>query len=148
MSIDPNDPKLTAYALGELDDTERAEVEAQLKESEAARQTVNEVRKTAALLARELKAEPALALSDDQRKAIKAKAEQVYGGGKKSTPAKRLTLRRWWIPTSVAASLLIVGFLGYLQLGGLSRARELSPRLRARLENLRPSESGRCCRIV
>jgi len=125
MSIDPNDPKLTAYALGELDDTERAEVEAQLKESEAARQTVNEVRKTAALLTRELKAEPALALSDDQREAIDAKARQVYGGGKKSTTAKRLALRRWWIPTSVAASLLIVGFVGYVQLGGPYRAREL-----------------------
>ena len=46
MSIDPNDPKLTAYALGELDDTERAEVEAQLKESEAARRVVNEIRET------------------------------------------------------------------------------------------------------
>ncbi len=134
MSIDPNDPKLTAYALGELDDTERAEVEAQLKESEAARQTVNEIRKTAALLTRELKAEPALALSDDQRNAIEAKAEQVYGGGKKPAPVKRFSLRRWWIPTSVAASLLIVGFVGYMQLGGLSRARELSPRLRARLD--------------
>lgn len=146
MSVDPNDPKLTAYALGELDDTERAEIEAQLKESEATRQTVDEIRKTAALLTRELKAEPAPALSDDQREAIVAKAKQVYGGSKKLAPVKRLVLRRWWIPTSVAASLLIVGFIGYLQLGGLSRAREPSPQARAWYEELRypkaPWEKG------
>ncbi|UCC28708.1 MAG: von Willebrand factor type A domain-containing protein [Phycisphaerales bacterium] len=126
MSIDPNDPKLTAYALGELDDTERAEVEAQLKESEAARQTVNEIRETAALLTRELKAEPAPALSDDQRKAIESRAKQVYGGDMKSAPAKRLTLRRWWIPTSVAASLLIVVGIGYMLLPSLEAARRQS----------------------
>ena len=36
MKIDPNDPKLTAYALGELDEAERAAVERELIRSDAA----------------------------------------------------------------------------------------------------------------
>ena len=33
MRLDPDDPKLTAYALGELDETERVDLETQLKGS-------------------------------------------------------------------------------------------------------------------
>jgi hypothetical protein len=45
-----DDPKLTAYALGELDEADRAAVEAQLAEDEASRKFVQEVRETVAEL--------------------------------------------------------------------------------------------------
>ena len=66
MKIDPNDPKLTAYALGELDETERAAVERELIRSDAARQAVEEIRATAGLLKEELSSEPRLQLSESQ----------------------------------------------------------------------------------
>ena len=42
--LEPDDPKLTAYALGELDEGERQKIEAQLAGNEEARKTVREVR--------------------------------------------------------------------------------------------------------
>ena len=45
-----DDPKLTAYALGELNGDERAAVEAALRENPALRLIVEEIRATAAAL--------------------------------------------------------------------------------------------------
>ncbi len=42
-----DDPKLTAYALGELDATEAAEVETLIADDVAARKVVDEIRQTA-----------------------------------------------------------------------------------------------------
>jgi len=127
MNIDPDDPKLTAYALGELDDAERAEVEALLKKSEAARNAVDEIRKTAALLEKELTTEPAAGLTPEQRKAVEARIAQGNGKPAGALHTRPLLLRKWWIPTSLAASLLIVGMIGYVQFGlpTLSRSRAL-----------------------
>lgn len=66
MKIDPNDPKFTAYALGELDEAERAAVERELIRSDAARQTVEEIRATAGLLKEEFRSEPGFELSQSQ----------------------------------------------------------------------------------
>ncbi|HEX2853918.1 MAG TPA: von Willebrand factor type A domain-containing protein [Opitutaceae bacterium] len=55
-----DDPRLTAYALGELEADERAIVETMLRENPAARAAVEEIRATAAQLAAALAAEPAL----------------------------------------------------------------------------------------
>lgn len=57
-TISPDDPRLTAYALGELDETERAEVEALLQNSPAAQAAVDEIRATAAQLEAALGEEP------------------------------------------------------------------------------------------
>ena len=46
MSIDPDDPRLTAYALGELEDDDKADLEQLLAVSDEARRTVVEVRET------------------------------------------------------------------------------------------------------
>ena len=62
MSFDLDDPKLTAYALGELDEAERAEVEALVRQSPEVQRYVDEVRATArdleSHLRNELDAEP------------------------------------------------------------------------------------------
>lgn len=54
----PNDPKFTAYALGELDPAEQAEVEAALRDNPAARAAVEEIRATAGQLSAAFAAEP------------------------------------------------------------------------------------------
>src|SRR6185503_12278692 len=66
MKIDPNDPKLTAYALGELDEAEQAAVERELIRSDAARRAVDEIRAAAGLLKEELSSEPGFELSQSQ----------------------------------------------------------------------------------
>src|SRR5271166_4755201 len=68
MIFDTNDPRLTAYALGEIDPSERPEIEQLLADCDEARNVVAEIRQTAQWLAAELQKEPAtvstLALSN------------------------------------------------------------------------------------
>jgi Ca-activated chloride channel family protein len=54
MTIEPNDPKLTAYVLGELDADDRADVEMTLGESAECRQAVEEIRWTVGWLTSKL----------------------------------------------------------------------------------------------
>jgi len=54
----PDDPQLTAYALGELEAAERAAVEARLRDDPAARAAVEAIRATARQLETALAAEP------------------------------------------------------------------------------------------
>jgi len=68
-----DDPRLTAYALGELDQSEIPTVEALLAESAEARQWVDEVRQTAQELEGGLAEEPSPSLSAEQRRAINAR---------------------------------------------------------------------------
>lgn len=70
--IDVNDPRLTAYVLGELDEPERELVEEHLQSSNAARAAVEEIRKTVATLEAHLTAEPSIELTAEQRDAIEA----------------------------------------------------------------------------
>src|SRR5688572_1348567 len=57
----PDDPRLTAYALGELDPAETAAVEAALRNDPVAREIVADIRATAAQLEAALGAEPVAA---------------------------------------------------------------------------------------
>jgi Ca-activated chloride channel homolog len=75
MKLDPNDPRLTAYALGELDEAEQEAIERDLAHSEAARQTVVEIRATAELLREEFSNEPGLQLSEAQRSLVERKVQ-------------------------------------------------------------------------
>ena len=70
MKIDPNDPKFTAYALGELDEAEQAAVERELIRSDAARQAVEEIQATAGLLKEEFGNQPGFELSQSQNTLI------------------------------------------------------------------------------
>ena len=55
-NFDPDDPKWTAYVLGELDDSERVAVESELKSSLEARMLVEELRVASQLTKTELAA--------------------------------------------------------------------------------------------
>ncbi len=72
MSEEPlqNDPRLTAYALGELAFEERAAVEAELARSPESRRIVEEIQQMTHGLAAELSAEPYPMLTHRQRQAI------------------------------------------------------------------------------
>lgn len=74
MKFNTDDPRWTAYVLGELDDADRMEVERILESSEEARMLVEELRTATAILKDELKAEAPLTLSPGQRAAIYAAA--------------------------------------------------------------------------
>ena len=57
-TILPDDPRLTAYALGEMEPEERTEFEKLLRHDAAARLTVAEIRATVASLTTALAEEP------------------------------------------------------------------------------------------
>jgi Ca-activated chloride channel family protein len=76
MKINPDDPILTAYALGEVDEETRAAIEQALQESPEGQQAVAEVWQTAALLNRELDKEPCERLSEEQRQSVVAGASE------------------------------------------------------------------------
>src|SRR5208337_2016416 len=113
MIFDTNDPRLTAYALGEIDPAERSEIEQLLADCEEARNYVAEIRQTAQWLAVELQKEPAtvstLAIADHRLidQALKSAVPTVNS-------------RPWWRRRyrlmSMAATLLMGGTVGLVSL--------------------------------
>lgn len=65
--ITPDDPRLTAYALGEMEEAERAEFERRLEHDAEARALVGEIRVMAAALGPALAVEPVLAAATEGR---------------------------------------------------------------------------------
>ena len=113
MKIDPNDPRLTAYALGELADSDRIVFEAELAGDPAARQEVEQIRRAAGNLTAKLETEPCPRLEPEQRLVIQeriAPREKETGIG-----------FRWWMGLLAGAATLIL--VGGLMLPALSRAR-------------------------
>ena len=106
MSYDPEDPRLTAYALGELDhddaesEADRAAIEAMLADSPDARRAIDEVRATARLLTDRLHQESGPGLSEGHRDAIEGELTVTPKPGPRQS-------RTRWIPYAVAASLLV-----------------------------------------
>jgi Ca-activated chloride channel family protein len=101
-AFNPDDPRLTAFALGELDEQERAEFEQFLEGSEEAREAVSEIQETIGLLRDELVAEPAPSLTDEQRAAVAmasgavaATAEELPTVEVAATPVGTPVWRSW-----------------------------------------------------
>lgn len=111
-----DDPRLTAYALGELENAEdRAAVERLLQESPEARAEYEELKSFTATLGRELKAEPEAALTPDQRSDVLAVAHPTEGLNGRVVPfapasgkAKSPWYRQHWLPVGIAAVALFV----------------------------------------
>src|SRR5262249_29861786 len=72
MSIDRDNPKWTAYVLGELDASERAALESELESSEEAREFVQELRVAALMMKDGLAAHADATLTPEQRFSIQA----------------------------------------------------------------------------
>jgi anti-sigma factor RsiW len=106
MNTEIDELKLTAYALGELQEGERADVEAHLEDDPAGRAHVDEVRTTARLLSGALAEEEDVALTPLRHVAIERRLRE---GGDVDAGARLLPRRRnWGLWASVAASTLIV----------------------------------------
>lgn len=72
--IDFDDPKLTAYVLGELEESEKAELEQQLSANGGLKSAVDEMREFTDLLGNALNSESAPKLTDAQRQMIQSAA--------------------------------------------------------------------------
>ena len=80
MNFDSQDPKLTAFALGEIEDEkERSTIEEALEGSSVVRDEVEEIREMAKRLREELGKENARVLSDKQRRVITDRATKTKG---------------------------------------------------------------------
>ncbi|HEV3339771.1 MAG TPA: von Willebrand factor type A domain-containing protein [Pirellulales bacterium] len=108
---------LTAYALGELDDGQRAEIEARLRESADDRQAVDDLVRLGKLL-RTVAAQPPLtsspltqdSLTDRSPVLRQAVLAQLADAPQSQAPLRlpeRPPRRRFWLPLSLAASLAV-----------------------------------------
>jgi Ca-activated chloride channel family protein len=125
MKMTTDDPKLTAYALGELDPADRLEVEALLAESAEARQAVEDIRQTAAQLEHELKTEPCPRLSDVQRERLESElhsSQEDELAHRRSKPQREPPFAAWfsWLARA-AAVLLVLGMVGFLMMPSLTK---------------------------
>jgi Ca-activated chloride channel family protein len=103
MPIAPDDPRLTAFALGELDEAERPEFETLMNDDPEALALVAEIRATAKLLEDHLRAEAAPGLDPEHHRAIESCLETPKAPVE-STPARKP--RRARVELAVAASLV------------------------------------------
>ncbi len=74
------DEKLTAYALGELSESEKSEIEKQIKNDPKILKEVEEIRQMSAWLKEELSQEPLLKLSPKERNSIDEHFQKQNGG--------------------------------------------------------------------
>ena len=100
--IDQNDPRLTAYVLGELSHAEMIEIDQAIFLSPELADVVEEIRSTVGMLDEAYAGEEKLSLSDEQKVLFKAKPLV-----KKSDEARR------WIAVAIAASLAATMFGGW-----------------------------------
>ena len=93
----PDDPRLTAYALGELDEADRLEVEALIANDPEAVRQLADILATARLLTDQLRDETSTGLDPEQRRAIEERLE---------SPMVAKPRRRRWIRYALAASIV------------------------------------------
>ena len=100
MSINYDDPKWTAYVLGELGESERVMLESELESSEEAREYVRELRHAATMMKEGLAAHADPVLTRQQRAAVQQ-------------AALPRPVRRWFVPSlawagGLAAAVLLI----------------------------------------
>jgi anti-sigma factor RsiW len=93
MNFNPDDPRWTAYALGELDPAERARLDQICAADPAARKHVEEIRALAEWPARPSPPSPHWTLRPDQKSALQISQEP--------TPILRFPLR-WYVSLGAA----------------------------------------------
>ena len=82
--IDKNDPRLTAYVMGELDESELHEVTEAIEASHELKAEVEELRETIGLLDVAYKSEAKVCLGDEQRAVLNDAC--AAAGSKQVTP--------------------------------------------------------------
>lgn len=99
----PMDPQLTAYALGELQGEEAEQMKRMIEKDPEAKKYVEDIQATAQVLRQELRNEPALELSSEQKEKLFA-AAQAQGA---SPTGFFASFKRWHL--SLAGSLAVAG---------------------------------------
>ena len=108
MNFNPDDPKWTAYVLGEMEESARAALELELESSAEAREFVEELRFAVSIMKEGLAAETVLGLTPEQRTMVRASAG--------SRSESHNPFKQWlsmpgtptlWAAGLVAASLLV-----------------------------------------
>ncbi len=123
MPFDPNDDRLTAYALGELSAADRAAVDAEINDCAESRQFVAEVRETARLLTEQFQQESAPGLTDQHRQAIEVGLKPASVLALKENPRPRWSAI---LGFAVAAGILGVIVTVPLALGPLRQGGTLA----------------------
>ena len=117
MTMDANDPRITAYALGELDEADREETERWLEEHPEAQQEVEQIQAMAGLLTEELAEEPEQELSEGQRDAVLQRLE-VPATEEEQPEEEQIPGKRPWIlrpamaAVAMAATVLVAVGVG------------------------------------
>jgi Ca-activated chloride channel family protein len=143
MRSELDEAKLTAYALGELDDLERESIAQLVAATESARREVEETRETAAALREALSTAPAYSLTLEQRRTIEAAAVRRPAA---SAPTGRLLWGSPWLRvTSVAAALATVVLA--VSVTSLQRRRVAQPSPRAVAAPPPPTTSSGAARL-
>ncbi len=110
MSFDPNDPRITAYVFDELNEADRMAFEAEMQSSEDVRRAVDETRRALDVLAGELKDEPEIGLSDQQRQIVRREIDKTHAQPVETAAmaGRPRSFGRLAMLGAVAASLLLV----------------------------------------
>lgn len=115
--LDTNDPRLTAYVLGELAPTEVAEIEAALQSSPKLRAAVADIRRATEAISNVFMTEPSLNLTPKQKSELLTEAEAVTNFDVHSTAANvtpaitgefyrpTSTSNAHWLKIAIAAGL-------------------------------------------
>ncbi len=125
MTIKLNDETLTAYVLGELDETERQAVEKALESDEAARQTLEQLLSAVEAAAEVRPQDAVLPLTESQREAILAKtrAKQKTIGRSPAAALRRRVSLRW---AYAAVAIVVVGVAAMAVVPSLMQSRTAS----------------------
>ncbi len=136
MTLSHDDPRLTAFALGELDEPERHEIQSAVDQSSDLQTVVAEIQSLAGDLSASLNAE-SLSLAKP------APSPLGRGQGEAALQQKSIIrMRRIFVPLSIAAGLVLACGVAYQMLPSLSRAREFSPKYAARLAEANTKDIG------
>src|SRR5262245_11727393 len=123
MSFNPDDPKYTAYVLGELDENERTAIDADVDADPAAAATVAEIRATTLRLSTALQVEP---LPAGPAGAV-PKGSAVESGVAVLLVTKQYAARRrpsWKAATGALAAIAGCGLIAALWLSAINKSRE------------------------
>jgi hypothetical protein len=122
-----DDPKLTAYALGEIPPEERAAIEHEVNAHRELASELKETREMARILREGLGAEAGGQLAEHQRDAIfrAARIAQSGGGSPNLQPAPAILPKpAWWNrpgPWQAVAACMMIGFSSYVLNGEFKR---------------------------
>lgn len=111
--INPNDPRLTAYALGEMQGSERAAFETLLKKDPDAQNAIKEIKMTESLLADQFVREEKPKLTSEQRQKVMLHVVQPKPKNVISFPSSRRVIRNFSLTALAACLVLGLGWKFY-----------------------------------